>query len=337
MIAVLVVLGAIIGLPASVRAGVTPTPEPIVLNPDSNIVQHDHVLTADVPVSVLVNDDIPAISPIIGWSASLVPLSGPSNGSVSFDPVGSYIYTPNAGFVGADVFSYTVNPVFATAGVEGAGTLLQTTVTIEVTNELPVPGDDFYSTTQDTVLNVAATGVLANDVSPDLDPFQVNGVALGPTNGTVTLNVDGSFVYTPNPGFVGADSFIYTLIDSFLVSGADVGSAGKIPGGVVTITVGEAPTTATDTPPATSTTEPEATSTVIPVGPTEAPVNPTATNVAPTPTTDTTGGVTDLPDTGTSTGSGKDGTYGAVIAGLLALMLLASGLLFRARFRQRQQ
>ncbi|MGC9084482.1 MAG: Ig-like domain-containing protein, partial [Anaerolineae bacterium] len=33
------------------------------------------------------------------------------------------------------------------------------------------------------------------------------------TNGSVTLNQDGSFTYTPNPNFCGQDSFVYRLCD----------------------------------------------------------------------------------------------------------------------------
>ena len=40
----------------------------------------------------------------------------------------------------------------------------------------------------------------------------------GPQHGTLTLNADGSFVYTPNPGYVGADSFTYQDADGPAVS-----------------------------------------------------------------------------------------------------------------------
>lgn len=58
----------------------------------------------------------------------------------------------------------------------------------------------------------APPNVLANDVEPELDPV-VAVLALAPQNGTVTLRPDGTFEYTPNPGFVGFDWFRYTSFD----------------------------------------------------------------------------------------------------------------------------
>ncbi len=59
---------------------------------------------------------------------------------------------------------------------------------------------------------MAAPGVLANDTDPDSDPLTVFDYTQ-PTNGSVTVNADGSFDYTPDPGFNGADSFDYVVAD----------------------------------------------------------------------------------------------------------------------------
>ena len=62
-------------------------------------------------------------------------------------------------------------------------------------------------------LNVAAgTGVLANDSDVDGDVLTAT-VVTQPTNGTVSINPDGSFVYTPNAGFTGPDTFTYVAND----------------------------------------------------------------------------------------------------------------------------
>ncbi|HUR17304.1 MAG TPA: Ig-like domain-containing protein, partial [Acidimicrobiales bacterium] len=64
-----------------------------------------------------------------------------------------------------------------------------------------------------TPLSVAAPGVLANDTNTeDNDPL-VAGQASDPAGGTVSLNPDGSFTYTPDAGFSGADTFTYTASD----------------------------------------------------------------------------------------------------------------------------
>jgi VCBS repeat-containing protein len=86
------------------------------------------------------------------------------------------------------------------------------TITVNAINDAPVAVDDAYTTDEDTTLNVPAPGVLSNDsdVDDDLLTAALDG---GPTNGTLTLNSDGSFTYVPDPGFIGADSFTYRAND----------------------------------------------------------------------------------------------------------------------------
>jgi hypothetical protein len=68
--------------------------------------------------------------------------------------------------------------------------------------------DDTYLTDINTTLTVSAPGVQANDIAANGKTFTSNIVS-GPSNGSVTLNADGSFTYTPAANFVGTDSFTY--------------------------------------------------------------------------------------------------------------------------------
>jgi hypothetical protein len=73
----------------------------------------------------------------------------------------------------------------------------------------PVATDDSYATLTDTTLNVnAASGVLANDLDLGTGNFTAQ-LYTTTANGSLSLNPDGSFTYTPNTGFVGADTFQY--------------------------------------------------------------------------------------------------------------------------------
>ena len=54
--------------------------------------------------------------------------------------------------------------------------------------------------------------MLGNDTDPDGDPLTAI-LGTGPTNGTLALNADGSFSYTPNAESSGTDSFTYTASD----------------------------------------------------------------------------------------------------------------------------
>ncbi|MBF2003220.1 MAG: cadherin-like domain-containing protein [Synechococcales cyanobacterium M58_A2018_015] len=79
-------------------------------------------------------------------------------------------------------------------------------------NRAPVANPDSYSATAGTVLTIAATGVLANDSDPDGNPLTA-ALVTAPSNGTLTLNRDGSFSYSPNAGFSGSDQFTYQAND----------------------------------------------------------------------------------------------------------------------------
>ena len=72
--------------------------------------------------------------------------------------------------------------------------------------------NDGFSTTVNTPLNVAASGVLANDTDPQTLSLTAILVS-GPSNGSLTLNANGSFTYTPNANYFGADSFTYQAND----------------------------------------------------------------------------------------------------------------------------
>src|SRR2546428_11119066 len=70
----------------------------------------------------------------------------------------------------------------------------------------PVAANDSYSTNEDTALTVAAPGVLGNDSnSATLTAVLV----AGPSHGTLALNANGSFSYTPAANFNGTDGFTY--------------------------------------------------------------------------------------------------------------------------------
>ncbi|QDU26079.1 hypothetical protein ETAA8_11530 [Anatilimnocola aggregata] len=147
--------------------------------------------------------------------------TGPANGTVSFNADGTFVYTPNANFNGSDSFTYKVSDGELESG--------ETTVSIEVTpgNDVPVASADEYATDENQSLEISAPGVLGNDSDVDADALTA-AIVSGPTNGTLEMAADGSFVYTPNPGFAGSDSFVYAASDGTANSEA-----------IVTITVND--------------------------------------------------------------------------------------------------
>ncbi len=131
----------------------------------------------------------------------------PTNGAVYLNADGSYGYTPNPGYVGTDSFSYHAS--------DGWSSSSSTAVTITVVNNVPVANSDSYSMTANSgPLNIYAPGVLGND--SDMDGHTTAAAVVGyPSNGSLSLNADGSFSYTPNTNFAGTDSFTYEASDTF--------------------------------------------------------------------------------------------------------------------------
>ncbi len=86
-------------------------------------------------------------------------------------------------------------------------------------NDPPGALDDAYSMNEGSTLNVTAPGVLGNDIDVDGDPLTAV-LESGVSNGTLTLNADGSFIYEPAQNFNGVDSFTYKAYDGSSYSNA---------------------------------------------------------------------------------------------------------------------
>jgi VCBS repeat-containing protein len=84
-------------------------------------------------------------------------------------------------------------------------------------NTAPNATADSYNTNEDQALTVVAPGVLGNDTDAESNPLSA-AVVNPPTHGTLTLNTDGSFTYTPNANYNGSDSFTYKANDGSLDS-----------------------------------------------------------------------------------------------------------------------
>ena len=86
------------------------------------------------------------------------------------------------------------------------------TITVIRVNAAPIAMEDEYTLNQDETLTVEAPGVLENDNDPDDDAL--TAVLVTTTqHGTLILSNDGSFVYIPNAGFYGEDTFTYKAFD----------------------------------------------------------------------------------------------------------------------------
>ena len=205
---------------ATVTITVNPVNDPPVALDDAYEVDEDGVLTVDAAAGVLAND-----TDADGDSLTAVLVTPPNHGTLTLNPDGSFEYTPAADFHGTDTFTYVANDGLADSNV------VTVTITVNPVNDAPIAQDDSYQVDVDGTLVVdAGQGVLAND--SDVDGDSLTAVLVdAPAHGTLTLNADGSFTYTPEPGFRGVDAFTYQASDGELTSQL----------AVVTITVNTAP------------------------------------------------------------------------------------------------
>jgi hypothetical protein len=100
----------------------------------------------------------------------------------------------------------------------------------------PTANDDSYTTVEGSELEVdTAHGVLANDSDPDGDPLTAT-LQTDVTNGTLSLAADGSFSYTPDASFTGADAFTYQADDGQGGTAIATASLSVVPAITATIT-----------------------------------------------------------------------------------------------------
>lgn len=154
-------------------------------------------------------------------TAALV--QGPAHGELTLNANGTFTYVPDAEFVGTDYITYVGPDAFAYTVSDGQFTSSPVTVSLTVAGGsivgvwTPTPGNDSLATAVDTPLTITPDDLLTNDF--DREGAQLSVAAYDPpTSGTLTLDPDGTFTYTPNAGFVGTDTFTYLAFDGTLDS-----------------------------------------------------------------------------------------------------------------------
>ena len=210
-------------LPASVTITVTAANDAPVAVADEYSTDEDVTLTVLAAQGVLDNDSDADGNPLV-----MQRIMDPTHGTLNWDSNGAFTYTPDADYFGTDSFTY-----YAHDG-NGPSNTVTVTITVDPVNDAPVAGDDGYATDEGNTLDVPglalAIGVLENDTDVDNDAL-TTVLDDDVENGSLTLNSDGSFTYTPNEGFFGSDQFTYHAYD-----GTDSSNVAT-----VTITVNEIP------------------------------------------------------------------------------------------------
>ncbi len=205
---------------------------------------NSHVTLSDIRVSglpqlhdeaaTLLEDNPLTFDPYAQADAQLKPLlashivTGPTHGALAMNTDGTFSYTPDLNYFGADSFSYRLS--------DGPldSNLATVSLTVTPVNDAPVAADLALTTAEDTALAIAL-GTYASDVDSTnitsqivtdgttshlTNPAQNAGqvIGYGPAHGVLTQNADGSYSYTPAANYNGTDSFTYRVNDGLLDS-----------------------------------------------------------------------------------------------------------------------
>ena len=167
-------------------------------------------------IDLLANDSDPD-----GDALSIFGIVAPSHGAATLDDNGTPAdssddrirYTPAASYFGADAFQYTISDgEFQTSAL--------VSITVTAVNDPPVAGNDSIVVPESGSLAFEAR---ANDspgpANEAAQALTVQAITQAPADGTASVGADGRIVYTPTPGFDGADSFVYRVCDEGTTAG----------------------------------------------------------------------------------------------------------------------
>ena len=139
----------------------------------------------------------------------------PSHGKVSmFTPPNHITYTPDLNYNGSDVFAVKIHLEFDDAAPEDWTGVYN--VTVASVNDSPVANPLSVSTFKNHPVSVSLSGsdpVEGSSLTYAIWTFPEHGSISDASHGQVVEESDQTIIYTPEPGFVGSDSFGYTVFD----------------------------------------------------------------------------------------------------------------------------
>ncbi|WP_169737650.1 Ig-like domain-containing protein, partial [Thermonema rossianum] len=167
----------------------TPTPQ------DDNLVVN---INTSGGGNLLANDTDPDGDPLTAMPGNFTTAQG---GTLVINTDGSYTYTPPSGYTGTDSYVYTA--------CDDDGVCATATLNIRV-NSPPVAGDDILTVDEDTPGSGDLSG---NDSDVDGTLTYTSGTFTTAQGGTITINADGTYTYTPGADYNGPDSYVYQVCD----------------------------------------------------------------------------------------------------------------------------
>lgn len=175
---------------------------PHIVQPDRS----ETTVNVPVPGNAAANDIDIEQRPLI-YSVTTAPL----HGTLSMTTAGVYVYTPDSSYVGRDSAFITVCDTATPQICRSARLELMVYAIQGPANKAPYAADDVVASRA----GVPASGnVLTNDKDPDNTTLTANVFTTIPTTtGVLAFLPNGSYTFTPAPGFVGTVNVPYAIID----------------------------------------------------------------------------------------------------------------------------
>ena len=186
----------------TVTIGITPVNDAPIAQPGTGSTEENTILNSQVPAASDVDGTISGYQ--------LTTDVGTHNGSLTFNPDGSYSFNPGTDF---DHLApgQTQDVTFTYQAKDNDGALSDPktiTITVTGTNDAPAALPDFVTTKEDTSVQIS---VLGNDSDSEGDSLSVTSATA--SKGVVTINPDGTLSYNPKTNYSGSDTITYSISD----------------------------------------------------------------------------------------------------------------------------
>jgi RHS repeat-associated protein len=176
---------------------------------------HDLPVSDDITINDIVHGNNVSIDLLDSSGNVVTPQQLGLTGTLTWSGDGNFTYQPAAGWHGIEQFRYRLFDGFdfSPSGL----------VKIKIINSVPKPTDTVRRVAPDSAYvagidNRTFRTPLLKDLRDAQGDTLTVALETNVQHGTLALNQNGSFQYTPNPGFRGTDGFTYRITDGISVS-----------------------------------------------------------------------------------------------------------------------